>query len=111
MNATTHQNAPTRAMAGQTRGFRAGCGVMVAAAEGELVAIVKTKDLLSSRLVRRTLVCGKIGRRATRTGAGGGDMRIGEIIHEIEVLPAEEPILLPEPRPNEPAPPKEPEPA
>ncbi len=38
-------------------------------------------------------------------------MRIGEIIHEIEVLPAEEPVLLPEPRPDEPAPNKEPEPA
>jgi hypothetical protein len=38
-------------------------------------------------------------------------MRIGEIIHEIEVLPEEEPVLLPEPQPTEPTRDKEPDPA
>lgn len=36
-------------------------------------------------------------------------MRIGEVIHEVEVLPDEEPVLLPEPQPEKPAPEKEPE--
>ena len=38
-------------------------------------------------------------------------MRVGEIIHEIEVLPDEEPVALPEPLPESPAPQQEPEPA
>jgi hypothetical protein len=38
-------------------------------------------------------------------------MRIGEIVREIEVLPEEEPVLLPEPQPGQPTPDKEPEPA
>ena len=41
----------------------------------------------------------------------GVSMRVGEIIHEIEVLPDEEPVVLPEPLPESPAPQQEPEPA
>ena len=36
-------------------------------------------------------------------------VRIGEVVHEVEVLPDEEPVLLPEPQPDKPAPEKEPE--
>jgi hypothetical protein len=43
--------------------------------------------------------------------AKGMAMRVGEIIHEIEVLPDEEPVVLPEPQPDTPAPQQEPEPA
>jgi len=50
------------------------------------------------------------GRGTPFRKTAGGDMRIGEIIHEIEVLPEDEPVLLPEPQPDT-TPDKEPEPA